>query len=399
MKLKTLVVITSLHRWSYFQWFILGFYRLQRRSKIKFKLSLSINERLNATILSSVFKRADISIGTDSYLMEGYIRFPNGVTKTFCVDSADSPFLFHEDKLRHSDIYFKMQYPKCLDSAEIPDVFSLAPGIDIPWTDHRHEEENRLLTDRGGRKRIYNIKQYRDKIKPLMVGPRRLSMRLNIDNLSETALERGYRNHVGSGSLVKNKKLMCYFGNAKGPIPNIIDSVPDYDNEGDLLTYFESKINHPNEKRAVVADIIKECDSSDARIISNDNSDNKDSIRNNQIVPLDKFCDHVSAFQYNANVSGYRLSIPNRFIESFMVGTAIITDKLHVRWYKPFADEVIESVEMGYLLNEDVNWEQYKIDLSSLPDIAADNVLAEYEEKWLPEKVADYIVESLKATL
>ena len=62
-------------------------------------------------------------------------------------------------------------------------------------------------------------------------------------------------------------------------------------------------------------------------------------------------------------------------------------------------NEVIESVEMGYLLNEDVNWEQYKIDLKSLPDIAADNVLAEYEEKWLPEKVADYIVESLKATL
>ena len=73
MKSKALVVITSLRRWSYFQWFILGFYRLQRRSKIKFKLSLSINERLNATILSSVFKRADISIGTDSYLMEGYL--------------------------------------------------------------------------------------------------------------------------------------------------------------------------------------------------------------------------------------------------------------------------------------------------------------------------------------
>lgn len=54
---------------------------------------------------------------------------------------------------------------------------------------------------------------------------------------------------------------------------------------------------------------------------------------------------------------------------------------------------------MGYLLNEDVNWEQYKKNLKSLPDIAADNVLAEYEEKWLPEKVADYIVESLKATL
>lgn len=192
---------------------------------------------------------------------------------------------------------------------------------------------------------------------------------------------------------------MCYFGNSKGPVENTIDSTPDYDNEGDILTKFKGKINHPNEKRAIVAKIISEFADSDARVIALGNSDSKDCIRNNEPVPLDKFCEHISKFQYNANVSGYRLSIPNRFIESFMAGTAIITDKLHVRWYKPFADEVIESVEMGYLLNENVNWQQYRTDLKSLPDIDAKKVLTEYKEKWTPEKAADYIVSTIQTTL
>ncbi len=67
------------------------------------------------------------------------------------------------------------------------------------------------------------------------------------------------------------------------------------------------------------------------------------------IIPLDKFGLHVGKFQYNLNISGYRLSMTNRFIESFMDGTAVLTDKLYVKWYKPFTSEVIKTVEMGYL--------------------------------------------------
>ena len=393
------VVITSVHRWSYFLWFILGFYRLQRMSKIRFKLSLDIAERLNATILSSLFKRAGVSLGTDSYLMEGYICFSNGVTKTFCIDSADSPFLFDEDRLKHCDIYFKMQYPKCLDEENIPNGFSLTPDIVIPWSDHKHIENDKSLTDRGERRKIPNLKQYKDKIKPLMIGPRRLSMRFTMDNLSEMALEKGYRNYVTASKLHKEKKFMCYFGNSKGPVENTIDFILDYDNEGDILTKFKGKINHPNEKRAIVAKILNEFPNSDARIIALGNSDSNDCTRNNEPVPLDKFCEHISKFQYNANVSGYRLSIPNRFIESFMAGTAVITDKLHVRWYKPFADEVIESVDMGYLLNDAVNWRQYQKDLESVPDIDTKKILTEYKEKWTPEKAADYIVNTVQKTL
>lgn len=199
------VFITSVHRWSYFQWFILGFYRLRKMSKIKFKLSLDIAERLNATILSPMLRRAGISLGTDSYLMEGYIRFTNGITRTFCIDSADSPFLFNEDRLKHCDIYFKMQYPKCLDEENIPNGFSLTSDIVIPWLDHRHVKDNKLLTDRGERKKISNLEQYKNKIKPLMIGPRRLSMRFSMDNLSEIALENGYRNYANTNKLQKRK--------------------------------------------------------------------------------------------------------------------------------------------------------------------------------------------------
>lgn len=49
-------------------------------------------------------------------------------------------------------------------------------------------------------------------------------------------------------------------------------------------------------------------------------------------IPLRDFCAHIAKFEYNVNVSGYRMSIPSRFIESMMVGTAIITDRLKVNW-------------------------------------------------------------------
>lgn len=52
----------------------------------------------------------------------------------------------------------------------------------------------------------------------------------------------------------------------------------------------------------------------------------------------------------NLNISGYRMSVPNCFIESFMVGTAIMTDELFVKWYKPFDKEVFETIGMSYLL-------------------------------------------------
>ena len=98
----------------------------------------------------------------------------------------------------------------------------------------------------------------------------------------------------------------------------------------------------------------------DARMINETNSETGETITHSElIVPLAQFGDFVGDFQYNVNVSGFRLSIPARFIDSFMVGTGVITDKLNAKWYKPFGPEVIETVRMSYMLNKDVDWDQF----------------------------------------
>ena len=90
------------------------------------------------------------------------------------------------------------------------------------------------------------------------------------------------------------------------------------------------------------------------------------------------------------------MSIPNRFIESFMVGTAIITDKLHVKWYQDFDDcEVIETTEMGYLKNDDVDWNRVREDFTNLPETQPDKIIDCFNRKWAPEVVAKYIIEAV----
>ena len=133
----------------------------------------------------------------------------------------------------------------------------------------------------------------------------------------------------------------------------------------------------------------------DARLINSGKYGDSSHIHNELIVPIEHFCAHISDFQYNYNVSGYRLSIPNRFMESFIVGTAIITDQLAVKWYLPFEQEVVETVEMGYLPLNKIDWNKVKEDLINLPDIAKDNILSLYEKKWAPAPVARYMVQTI----
>ena len=89
------------------------------------------------------------------------------------------------------------------------------------------------------------------------------------------------------------------------------------------------------------------------------------------------------------------MSIPNRFIESFLVGTAIMTDKLAIKWYKPFGKEVIETVPMGYLLNDKVDWSQFETDIQNLPTVSKEDVIKEYNDKWEPRVVAKYIIDTV----
>ena len=392
MKKKIEVVITGGYRWSYYEWFLLGFYKLQEQGEIRLKFKTPFLSRLltypNTRFGYRVLSHFQRKLETDTYNMTGYVEFEDGIKRRFTVDSSDAPFMFNERLLKETDAYFKIQYPCEIQN----ETFHLTPDIEIPWIDSEHiDGAGKVLTSRGERKVIENLVQYRQKIHPLMLGPRNLSF-----GLSKRVLTKGYNNYLSDREICKLKKMMCYFGNALGPKPEKVDR-PDYLWEGDVLGYFKERISHPNEKRAVVADYIAELDNSDARVISRAYADSGLGKNENLIIPLSGFCAHVAKFQYNFNVSGYCKSIPNRFIESFMVGTAIMTDKLCVKWYLPFDScEVVETVEMGYLPMQDVDWKTFSSNLRSLSETVPARISEKFNEKWAPEVVAKYMLDTIR---
>ncbi len=384
------VVITKLPRWKYFQWFLLGFYQLKKKGEIRLKFELDPASRLSLRVNNSLL----LSLGKklfpvkDAYNLEGYIWI-EGQKKAFCIDSADSPYVLDSVLLEQVDVYFKMQCPKMIDAKG----FALTEQICIPYCDHRHKDESlECLTDRGERKPCLNLERNLHKIKPLMVGPRRLA-RGNTPGV----LEKSYRRYLSSSRITTTKKLMCYFGNALGPKPSSRVEKPDFDWESDLLSWFGERVNHPNEKRAQAADLIEGLGKKyDARIINPTHADSgKKGRREDLVVPLKDFCDHIAHFEYNLNISGYRLSIPNRFIESFMAGTAILTDRLKLKWYLPFDGEVVETVEMGYLPMETVDFQQFESDVKALPTVEKKDILESFYGKWAPDVVAKYIVRTV----
>lgn len=379
---KVRVVIQSAKNWQYFLWFLLGFYELEKAGEIKLDFELSLKDKLRSNRNFERINKKFKLIKEDSYNLYGYVLYPDNNKKTFCIDCADSPFLFSNEDLNKIDCYFKMQCPKNLER----DYFTLTDDIHIPWLDH-------FVKD-GKRDECVDFKKNRNKIKPLMIGPRRLAT-----SISYKSLKKGYNNYIKDRSTEKSKKIMCYFGNSQGPKP--IDNVksPDFNKESEIVGYYKDIISHPNEKRAIIADILNSLGSEyDGRVISQTNSDSgKHSNNADLVVPIKDFCSFISKFQYNFNVSGYRLSIPNRFIESFIVGTGIITDKLSVKWYLPFSeDEVKETETMGYVKNELVNWDKVKEDIKNIKNSNPKEIISCFEKKWSPKQVAKYMLEEIK---
>jgi len=89
------------------------------------------------------------------------------------------------------------------------------------------------------------------------------------------------------------------------------------------------------------------------------------------------------------------MSIPNRFMDSFVCGTAIATDDLHVHWYAPFANEVTEIGEMGYLPEADVDYAAIKERLRDLKPVDKQAIIDRYERLWAPLPCAEYIVKTI----
>lgn len=393
-KEKPRVVITAMNRYSYFQWFLLGLYYLEKEGKIRLSFKVrSLYERLsflNRSRLMTGFRRFAVKHGVSirwlfrfSNNLEGYVQH-NGERRYFCIDSNDNPFSFDSELLDKVTVYFKMQCPK-----EFPaEGFHLTDEAVIPWLDQNIERNPRKETVR---KTCDNLMRNVSKVRPLMVGTRLMSRGNAFRWLDES-----FRSYERSAGNKAEGRMMCYFGNARGPVPVKKDPA-DLDREEQIAGCFGDRVNHPNEKRSRATKIMRGMGKGyDARVIDETEPGFKSRVTHPElVVPIEQFCDHISHFQYNLNISGYGMSIPNRFIESFLVGTAIVTDRLSLRWYRPFGAEVVETVPMGYLPMEQVDWDGFENDIRTLPEVNKAAVLKAFNEKWHPRKAAEYILEEV----
>jgi hypothetical protein len=369
---RVIIKRVPLKYFYYFQWFILGLYFLSSGDEIKVSLKpTKISERFFLRFYSLYlglrkyikwFRKSE----KEEYCLEGVIR-SGGKSINFCYDIADCPYYFNTDLLNRTDLYFKAQ---CPNEIEI-DGFPLTPSIRIPYDE--------------------KVFANKEKIRPSMLGPSCRS-----DNMySFRRLRKGFKSIMNHGEK-KDGILMCYFGNSMGPKPTFPEKPDLYNRESDILGFFIDEISHPNEKRAVATKmIVGSGEGFDGRLI-NDGHFGSDGKPTNAhlFIPLSEYAAHISKYKYNLNISGNRLSIPNRFIYSFAVGTAILTDKLQVKWYRSFGKEVIETTEMGYLKSDQVDWQSFMRTINKLPDIQPDEVLREFHNKWHPEKFARYVVDT-----
>lgn len=392
---KPTIVITDLsNRISYYQWFIYGFMLLAKDGTIRLKFNVPLSQWILTKNHFTFFVRCynklkhkvgkNVEIKSKGYL-KGYIIDRN-IKRTFCIDSADSPNMFSGKLLKEIDVYFKMQCPKHFDKRG----FKLG-NVFLPYFDCEFENPNDIGKQKAKRKLCPEVFKYTQKIKPLMVAVRSMGCTCSFNQLNST-----YKNLLSSRNIDQTEKAMCYFGNSKGPKPTNGILEPDYDWEADILGYYGSQINHPNEKRAKIAEIMKSLgDGYDARIINNGNSDTGEVSNKSLIIPLKDFSKHIAKFKYNINISGYRMSIPARFIDSFICGTAIATDNLEVKWYHPFGNEVYEIGEMGYLPDKDINYDEIKEKLKNLRYVSRNYVIEQYEEYYSPIACTKYMINTI----
>lgn len=398
MNRKTVVVLTDISdRPHYYQWFLYGFLLMEREGKIRLRYRTPLMQQLLASDIlyplakifyrqrSIVMNRQGKYAPKQRSLLKGYVR-KDGKRNYFCIDSADSPFLFSGKDLKERDVYFKMQCPRKINAEGFP-----VGNIYIPWSDYEYVAGVNTYSLKGERKQCPEAILHKNKIKPLLVAVRSMS-RSN----SFKALDAAYKNLLKARHVPRTGKAMCYFGNDRGPKPSHCKENPDFDWEADILSAYADRMNHPNEKREKIAAFLESLgDGYDARIIDRGFADQEKRQYTSLVIPLKDFSRHVAKFDYNINVSGYRMSIPGRFMDSFVCGTAIATDNLSVKWYHPFGDEVAEMGAMGYLPDEEVDYAAIRNKIKNLQPISKQSVIDKYETYWAPRKCAEYIVKTV----
>ena len=298
MKIK--IINFPYKNYSYTQWLLLGFLFLKRDKVISIELPKFFK-------IKKKFMKIK-GIQSDDYFF--VFDVVNGSKKTRIVyDFSDTPFLFDENWLSNCDLYFKAQFPRELESG-----FFYVDGL------FKYSYPSFVMS---------NI----EKIKPSLIGIRSLG-----NSISFKKMESNYINTL-KGSLVEKDntdKFFIYFGSDEYNDKIFKD---DYYDEGFFYSELSENKSHPNKFRGDIVKAFNEHKNSYC-YLGNANI--------GEAISLNEYHSKLGSYKYNINVSGFRYSIPNRFMDSFITNTKILTDNLYVKWYVDFSDYVYQYGNVGY---------------------------------------------------
>lgn len=292
---------------------------------------------------------------------------------TFAMDVADAPFNYSMGLLETVDLYFKCQCPICFD----PEGFLLNRHVRIPY----HPD----------------VFTFQHKIRAAMLGRplgRSTNLRRNLRVLRQW--------EAAAANAPKDIRLFASFASDHGIAPRTARSpLPaphNYESETALLSRWGNQVHHPNLKRERIVQMLRSMGKSDvnARIWRSTNP----AVKGEMLSPAE-YIQMLGCSMIIVNVSGFRRSVPFRFMDAFLTGGAVATDTLAIRWYREFekGTEIFEIGDLGYEREEDVDWNGVKQRLQELYEWAGrfkDNARAVrnlYQKKWAPEVFASYVVE------
>jgi hypothetical protein len=380
MNMRPIVTISTMpiRNRGYFEWLYTGLQLLEQQGKIELRhegsgldLFLRRHPRLWGKFDQSFPQASMMLFPVDHFAMAGRVEM-GGRSMRFAYDVTDSPFTYALAHLERSDLYFKTQCPVSFEAEGYP----LSSTVRVPY-----HPEVLLLQER---------------IRPAM----------STGAITSTLdLKRNLKVLETNRSIPAEKKrlrIFASFGGDRGPPSwKENDSFPaphNYHNERTIVTRYGEAIQHPNEKRAELVRILRRwgVPDVDGRIWSS-----KDPEIQGDALEWNVYLKTVAASVFNINVSGFRRSLPFRFLDSFQVGCGIATDTIGTRWYQPFDSdlEVVEIGDLGYEAKDSIDWTVVENRLRKIYDAIdldrnrSDEIRQLFATKWHPRCLATYFVQ------
>jgi hypothetical protein len=376
---KVVIQAMPIRNRGYFEWLYTGLQQLHELGKIEllhegssWDKFLRSHPRVYGKLNQYFPELCKLLFPVDHFSMFGRVESGSNEMR-FTYDVTDSPFTYSLAHLELSDCYFKTQCPISIEQEGYP----LSSSVRIPY----HPE----------------VVAMKEKIVPAMsTGPitSTFDLKRNLRLLDE---------NKSIASTEKRLKIFASFGGDRGPAPWSPKDLPpaphNYHNERSIVSLQGQAIHHPNEKRAEVVRLLRKWNANDvdARIWSS-----KDPEIQGDALDWPDYLKTVSESVFNVNLSGFRRSLPFRFLDSFQVGCGILTDTIGTKWYAPFEEglEVVEYGEAGYEAETALDWKSIDNKLKAvyegieLSKNRGPEIQSLFEKKWHPIRLAEYFLDT-----